>query len=406
MANGPLNGVRILDLTHVWAGPLATRVLADLGAEVVKIERALGRGLATPVAEPIAGWIGGEPGKEPWNANASIVKLARNSQSVCLDLKHPDGKACFLELVSVADIVIENFSARAMPALGLSIETLRTANPNIIYLTMPGYGASGPYRDWVAFGPSVEPMSGITNVMGYSPDEPRNTAMALIDPTSGISATAAILTALRYRQQHLSGAKVEMSLHESGVTFSGPWLIAHQRGEPIESMGNRHPVMAPHGVYPCDGDDAWVAIVCTTDQQWRALCTLTGVGDPDAPLASRQLDHQRIDDKLCNWTRQHNKVAAAEKLQAAGVAAGPVYNTPDMMADTHIADRGFFVPLERNTPVPGNPIKMSGISPADWTPCPRLGADNAAVLKDWLGYDESAIAELEAAGTLSDHPPV
>ena len=159
MVDGPLNGVRILDLTHVWAGPLAVRFLADLGADVVKVESPLGRGPRVPPASPLGGWIGGEPGAEPWNANALFVKLARNRQSLCIDLKSDSGRDTFLELVAEVDVVLENFSARAMPAFGLGWDVLKVANPNLVYVTMPGYGASGPYKDRVAFGPSVEPLS-------------------------------------------------------------------------------------------------------------------------------------------------------------------------------------------------------------------------------------------------------
>ena len=142
--NGPLSGIRILDLTHVWAGPMATRILSDLGAEVVKVERALGRGPSVAAIEPIAGWIGGEPGTEPWNNNAAFVKLARNAQSISLDLKHQQGREIFLQLVAVADVVIENFSARAMPAMDLSYEVLRAHNPRLIYITMPDTALPDP----------------------------------------------------------------------------------------------------------------------------------------------------------------------------------------------------------------------------------------------------------------------
>ena len=276
MAEGPLRGIRILDLTHVWAGPLATRVLADLGATVVKVEGPMSRGPREYRGGlPIGGWLGGKPPAEPWNVNAVFVKLQRNKQSLAIDLKTDAGRDAFLELVAVADVVMENFSARAMPALGLDYARLAAANPRIIYVSMPGFGNSGPYRDRVAFGPSVEPMSGLTTVMGYGRGEPRNTAMALMDPITGVSATAAVVNALRRRERTGKGAHVEMSLHEGGVAFSGPWLIDVQlpgyAGD-IAPLGNRHPDMAPHGVYRCAGDDAWVAIACRDDADWRAHC--------------------------------------------------------------------------------------------------------------------------------------
>jgi crotonobetainyl-CoA:carnitine CoA-transferase CaiB-like acyl-CoA transferase len=406
VAEGPLRAVKILDLTHVWAGPLGTRILADFGAQVVKIEAAHGRGPREGWGTPMGGWIGGEPGSEPWNRNAIFVKLARNSQSVCLDLKHESGVKTFLELVKEADVVIENFSARAMPGLGLDYSVLKSVNPGIIYVTMPGFGTYGPYRDRVAFGPTVEPMSGITNVMGYSRNEPRNTAMALVDAITAVSATAAVVTALRQRQRTGEGQYVEMSLHECGVSFSGPWLIEKQLGGHVEPIGNRHPQMAPHGVYRCTGEDEWLALACSSDDEWVALCPLVGDNlDPAASLEWRRKNHDLIDEKILNWTSKRTKLQAAIELQEAGICAGPVNTTPDMTADEQVIDRGFFVPLDGGVPMPGNPVKMSGSSPADWKPCPRLGADNARILKDWLGYSDSRIDDLVQSGVLNDKPP-
>ena len=407
MADGPLRGVRILDLTHVWAGPLGTRILADLGAEVVKIEAPTGRGPREFPRLNLGGWIGGEPGDDPWNRLAVFVKLQRNKRSVAIDLKTDAGRETFLELVAVADVVIENFSAEAMPALGLGYEALARANPSIVYMAMPGYGKDGPYRDWVAFGPTVEVMSGLTHVLGYGPDEPRNTAVALMDPIAAVNAAGAIVTALREREATGRGSFVEMSLHESGVVFCGPWLVEHQLGGKVERIGNRHPAMAPHGVYPCRGDDAWVAIACRDDADWRALCDVVGAGlDPSAHVAERRASADAIDRAISEWAASRTKEEAADALQAAGVPAGPVNVTPDMVADPQVRERGFFVPLEPGpTPVPGNPVKMDGIGSDDWTPCPRLGADNAAVLGDWLGYDDEKIAGMERAGVLADKPP-
>lgn len=407
MADGPLRGVRILDLTHVWAGPLGTRILADLGADVIKIEAPTSRGPREGARFNFSGWIGGEPGDEPWNRVAVFVKLQRNKRSVAMDLKTDAGRETFLELVAVADVVIENFSAEAMPALGLGYDALSRANPSIIYMAMPGYGKDGPYRDWVAFGPTVEAMSGLSHVLGYGPEEPRNTAMALMDPIAAVNAAGAIVTALREREATGRGSFLEMSLHESGVVFCGPWLVEHQLGGNVERIGNRHPAMAPHGVYPSRGEDAWVAIACRDDRDWRGLCSLVGAGlDPSASLAERRTGCEAIDAKISAWTAARTREEGAVALQAAGVPAGPVNVTPDMTADPQVRERGFFVPLEPGpTPVPGNPIKMAGIGSGDWTPCPRLGADNAAILRDWLDYDDERIAEMERDGVLADKPP-
>jgi len=408
VANGPLNGIRILDLTHVWAGPLATRILADLGADVVKVEAPTSRGPRSyGRATPIGGWVGGDPGDEPYNVNAVFVKLQRNKKSLALNLKTPSGRNTFLELVKKADIVIENFSARAMPALGLDYSALSAANPNIIYVSMPGYGMSGPYQNRVAFGPTVEPLSGLTNVMGYGPKEPRNTAMALPDPIAALNATSAVVTALRKRQQTGHGALVEMSLHEGAAAFCGPWLIETQLGESVQCVGNRHPNMAPCGIYRCSGSDDWVAIACRDDGDWQALCaTIPGTLDAAADLSERVKAHDRIDQIIETWTRQYSKKDASEILQDANIPAGPVNTTPDMTSDPQTIARNFFVPIERGpTVVPGNPIKMKGLSTSDWSPCPPLGTDNHAVLSEWLDYSEEEIDELESSGVIVNRPP-
>lgn len=405
MADGPLRGVRILDLTHVWAGPLAVRHLADLGAEVVKVEAPYGRGPRQARGNPIGGWLAGDPRDEPWNRNAVFVKLARNRRSLAIDLKSPAGREAFLGLVSVADVVIENFSARAMPSLGLGYETLVEANPNLIYVTMPGYGTTGPYKDWVAFGPSVEPLTGLTNVMGYDADSPRNTAMALVDAIAAMSAASAVVTALRRRDFETGSLYVELSLHEAGVSYCGPWLIEHQLGGSVARLGNRHPRIAPHGVYRCAGDDEWIAVACKNDDQWRALCTVVEGLDASATLEVRRQHHDTVDAAISAWTVERTKIEAADALQALGIAAGPVNVTPDMTDDPQVQYRAFFVPLEDQTPVPGNPITMRGTSSTDWTPCPKLGADNAAVLRGWLGYTDEQVTALEEGGVLANEPP-
>jgi crotonobetainyl-CoA:carnitine CoA-transferase CaiB-like acyl-CoA transferase len=408
MAKGPLNGVRILDLTHVWAGPLATRILADLGADVVKIEAPTSRGPRSyGRTTPLGGWIGGAPGDEPFNVNAVFVKLQRNKKSLAVDLKTSVGRTTLLELVKNADVVIENFSSRAMPSLLLDYPVLSAANPKIIYVSMPGFGMDGPYRNRVAFGPSVEPLSGLTSVMGYGPDEPRNTAMALPDPIAALNATSAVVTALRRRQQTGRGALVEMSLHEGAAAFCGPWLIEHQLGESVERIGNRHPNMAPCGIYRCAGSDDWVAIACRDDRDWYAICaTIPGSLDATADLEERVQTHHNIDQLIETWTLRHSKTAAADILQEANIPAGPVNTTPDMTSDSQTIARNFFVSIERGpTPIPGNPIKMKGISSADWTPCPRLGADNHEILREWLGYSIEEIEALECSGVIVNRPP-
>lgn len=406
MVAGPLNNVRILDLTHVWAGPLATRILADLGAEVVKVEAPMSRGPNVYPGMPIAGFIGGHGGNEPYNKNAAFVKLQRNKKSVAIDLKSDMGRRTFLNLVAVADVVIENFSARAMSGLGLDYKRLRKANPRIIHVAMPGFGLTGPYRDRVAFGPTVEPMSGLTHVMGYSHSEPRSTAIALPDPIAAVHSVCAVLASLRRRDETGEGSLVELSLHESAVSSNGAWLVDHQLGAELARAGNAHPAMAPHGIYRCRGEDQWVVIACRNDDDWRALCDCIDLlDDSGLSLPERQEKRQEIDQNIENWTLLHDHGDVEKRLQDRNVPVGHVRRTPDMLADEQVQARGFFVPLEERTPMPGNPIKMQGITSHDWTPCPRLGNDNRKVLSEWLGMSEEQVRSLYEERTIFDHPP-
>jgi crotonobetainyl-CoA:carnitine CoA-transferase CaiB-like acyl-CoA transferase len=403
----PLNNVKILDLTHVWAGPLAVRFLSDLGAEVIKIEAPFGRGPREYPSEPLGGWIGGASGTEPWNVNALFVKLHRNRKSVCLDLKQRQARKIFLELVAMADVVVENFSARAMPSMGLDYEALRLVNEKIIYLSMPGYGMSGPYRDRVAFGPTVEPLSGLTRMLGYGPTEPRNSAMALMDPIAAKQAAAAVTEALMRRNETGAGCLIEISLHEGGVTYSGPWLVDEQLGNMPHCIGNRHPEMAPHGTYPSKGEDQWISIACKNDDQFSALCNVIGYRVASKmSLAERIQAHDEIDEMICAWSAMLTNQQATERLQRQNIAAGPVNAAPDIVADEQVIARQFFVPYERfGTPIPGYPIQMGGIRRDTWTRCPSLGEHNREVLSAWLKYDDERIRALENDGILVDAPP-
>ena len=378
VADGPLRGIRILDLTHVWAGPLATRILADLGAAVVKVEKPHGARSPDVPRRPAhrrLAWAASRR-KSRGTSMRYSSSWQRNKQSVAMDLKTAAGRAAFLDLVQVADVVMENFSARAMPALDLDYPRLAEANPKIVYVAMPGYGKSGPYRDRVAFGPTVEPMSGLTTVMGYGPDEPRNTAMALMDPITGVNAAAAVLDALRQRERTGRGAYVEMSLHEGGVAFCGPWLVDAQLGRHPRSAGaTAIRRWRPTASTPAPWDDAWIAVACRNDADWRALCEVVAGLRAEADRAERVAVHDEIDAAIGAWTGERTKDEAAQLLlQRAGVPAGPVNITPDMTADPQVRARGFFVPLESGpTPMPGNPIKMAGIDRPrlDALPAPR-----------------------------------
>jgi crotonobetainyl-CoA:carnitine CoA-transferase CaiB-like acyl-CoA transferase len=413
-AERPLAGVRVLDLTHVWAGPLATRILGDLGADIVKVEAPSARGQGVIPPRGVGLYPQGDPGAEPWNRQGMFNKLNRNKKSVAIDLKTAAGREILLGLVAECDVVIENFSARTMPKLGLGFDELRRVNPQLIYVAMPGFGTDGPYKDFVAFGPSVEPMTGLTALMGYSVDEPRMTSMALPDACSGVTAAVAMLTALSRRAETGRGGFIDLSLHEAAVALFGEYPIARQlSGEEPRVLGNRHPVHAPCGVYPCAGADDWIQISVCNDAQWQALANLVGEDwtrqSEFANTAGRHAHYDALDARLAQWTAAHGKFALMSALQEAGVAAGAVLDAPELLADAQLTARGYFVELGAahvpSFPYPGMPLRIDGRAAEGWTAAPRLGEHNATVLGALLGLGPERIAELHADGVLVDRPP-
>jgi crotonobetainyl-CoA:carnitine CoA-transferase CaiB-like acyl-CoA transferase len=417
----PLEGIRVVDMTRIWSGPLATVILGDLGADVVKIEAQFGRGPANVPAALGGLYPGGTPGDRPWNRQGLFNKLNRNKRSVALDLKSERGRELFLQLVAESDIVIENFSARAMPGLGLGYDRLREANERIIYLAMPAFGQTGPYRDYIGLGPSIEPLIGLTALMGYSDDEPRVTSVALTDAISGVVAASAMVTALDRRERTGEGGLIDLSQHEAGVTMIGEYFIDRQLtgAEPVRD-GNGHPTAAPHGVYRCAGEDDWIALAATDDGQWQALAATaasdspaaTGWGsDPRfASVEGRREYRAALDEAIEAWTAGHDKHKLMRELQAAGVPAGVVYTPPEVLADPHLEERGYWVELDEPDGglqrYDGSPLRFDGERGYEqWAAAPGLGADNAAVLEGLLGLSAEDVAALYEAQVIVDRPP-
>ena len=404
--DGPLSGLRVLDLTHVWAGPLAVRYLADFGATVVKVEAPdsrAPRGMSHP---PTGGWLGENAVEEPWNRDAGWIVLHRNRFGLCLDLKSTRGRAIFLQLVAVSDVVVENFSARAMANLGLSYSVLANANPGIIYVTMPGYGCDGPYRDRVAFGSVVESHCGLNSRLGYSPEHLVNTTQALPDPLSAHHALCAIVNAIARRKARGAGGRIEVSLHEAGVTATGPELLDYQLSGSGAVYANHHPNMVPHGIYRCAGDDQWLALACENDRQWRSLCVLLGNEHRDMDFQSRRNNQENIDNKINKWTHTHDKKEVSSILQDSGIPAGPVCNSQEVESDEQLGFRRFFGFTDRfDVPMQGSPIHAKTLDAAQWQPAPRLGEHNRDILATWLGYTNQQIVELRRAGVVATEPP-
>jgi crotonobetainyl-CoA:carnitine CoA-transferase CaiB-like acyl-CoA transferase len=417
LAAGPLAGVRVLDLTRVWAGPLAGRLLGDLGADVILIEAPWARGgrEVPPEAARITHLFpDNDVGERPWNRVGGFNKLNRNKRGITLRLDHPRGKALFEALVSHADVVLENYSPRVMPQLGLDFARLRELNPHLVYVAIPGYGSSGPSRDWVAFGPMIESGSGLSSLMGYADSGPYRSGIAWPDPVAGIHAVAATLLALHLRDTdpQRSGRRVEVAMIEAMTMLLGEELLAAQlRGGDPPRRGNRHPARAPQGCYPCEGEDRWIALSVTSDAEWRALCDLAGL---DASLASLDLAgrlarHDRIDDALAAWTRRHSPHGLMQSLQARGLIACAALDARDLVEDPQLAARDFWAELEHPEAgchrVPGLPIRFSATPATYRHPAPCLGQHNAEVLGELLGLGEAEIAELQETGVIVEAPP-
>ena len=428
----PLEGVRIVELSIAWAGPLAARFCADLGADVVRVEHRDSRGTSlTPGAVPPRapeGWRWGElpppafrggifpdadPGERPWNRNGPFNKFQRNKRSLCLDLKDEAGREVFRRLLAEADVLLDNYRPRALDRLGFDFETVTAINPRIVRVSMSGYGATGPYRERGSWGPILEAHSGFAATTGYEDGGPVKQGAAFPDGIGGLTGAFAILDALRERDHTGKAVYVNLSQLESYLSIGGEFLVAASaRGEPPARRGNRSPVCAPQGAYPCRGDDAWVAITVQSDRAWEALAALLGAPVlADTALqevAERHRRHDAIDAEIAAWTRSHDAHEVAAILQEAGIAAGPVLSNLEMVADPHLRERNMIVPIDHpdagRRDFPGFPIRLSETPVERFAGAPTLGQHNEAVLCDLLGYSRSEYEALVAAGVVADSP--
>jgi len=414
-SQGPLSGIRVLDLTRVWAGPLAGRILADLGADVVWVESPWSRGsrqLPDSYVRLTGYYPGFEAGSQPWNRNGFVHKFSLNKRSLALDLATEAGAAAFARLVPAVDVVLENYAPRVMPNLGFDAERLAVLNPSLTYTTMPGYGLTGPCRDWVAFGPTVDGHAGHAALMGYPGEDPHKCGIAWPDPIAGMHAAVATIAALYERQcdpVHRGGV-VEIPQLETAVSMLGAEIVhALAEGDPPR-RGNRHPVWAPQGVYPAAGEDRWVAVSVTDDRAWHGLCEVLGWVDRAGwDVDRRRVEHDQVDAAISAWTCDLEPAEAARRLQAAGVPAGAVTTADEVVADPHLAARGSFVqvdhPLNGSHPWVVLPCRLSRTPATYRRRAPLLGEHNEEVLAAWGGLGADDIAALATAGDIATEPP-
>ena len=413
----PLKNCRVLDLSRIWAGPYCTKLFADMGAEIIKMESLSvydsHRGPVNP-ARGIAAYPDGEPGEEPWNRNGWFNCLHMSKYGVTLELTKDEGRRVFERLVSISDVLIENFRQGSLERLGYTYEELRKHRPDLIYVSMPAFGNTGPWKGYLGYGIGQEQLSGMAHMTGYRGEGPMKSGINHGDPITGSHAAGVLMAALRHRRRTGRGMYIDVSQQESSVALMGPEVLAYQMtGREPERRGNRSGWYGPANSYPCAGEDRWVTIAVTNQEQWRCLTQAmdaTGLADDPrfATAALRLQNHDELDRIISEWTTGREAYHITHELQRAGVPAAPVLRGPDLLADPHYKDRGTFVTVDHPQvgpkQYPGIPWKMS-VTPGQvrW-PSPTLGQHNREVYGELLGLTGSEIDRLEKSGTIGTKP--
>ncbi len=409
-----LEDVRILDFSRIWAGPHATKLLADMGAEVIKVE-------STRAWDPHRMIVGsgnlpdGERGDDPWNRSGWFNTLHLSKYGITADVHHPDGKRVVEELVSISDVVIENFRAGAMERRGLGYARLREIRPDLIMISMPAFGNSGPWKDFIQYGIGQEQLGGIASMNGYlGEDSPVKSGVNFGDPISGAHAAGAVLSALYYRRRTGKGLFLDVSQLESSISLIGEHVLGFQlTGENPGNRGNRHATFAPQGVYACSGEDSWIAISITSDDAWKAFWGVMGNEEMAhdaryADLISRYRNHDELDEVISAWTQASEANDLMHALQGKGVAATAVFKGEDIFNDPHYQERGLLELVDHPSTgpyfIPGIAWKMSGTPGRVRGPSPRLGEHNSFVYGELLGMKREDIDQMEKDGVTGTRP--
>jgi benzylsuccinate CoA-transferase BbsF subunit len=403
-----LQGLRVVDMGWVWAGAVAGQLLAEWGADVIKIESTKRLDPARQ-GRPIRG-DAPDPEQNPMFHNAN-----RRKRSVTLDIRTPKGRDLVLRLVAISDVVIENMTPHALRDARLDYAALSDVNPRIVMLSHPLAGQTGPFRELRGYGPTAGSLVGLDAITGYdAAEEPMGFTHAVADPTVGVQGAFAVLAALRARERSGRGQHIDMSMWESLASYMAYGVLDFQlNGRPGGPRGNEHPLYAPHGLYPCaDGDegDQWIAIVVGNDEEWASL--VRAMGEPEWARASeyeqqsgRRAYRAEIDAHLGEWTRSWEKLELEGYLQEHGVAATACRGQHDRYLDPHLRAREVHVDVEHpvlgTEPLYGNPLRMLRHQPARMHRAPTLGEHSREVLTGLLGISNEEYEQLEREGVLS-----
>ena len=432
----PLAGVRVIDSSRVWAMPFATGLLADMGAEVIKVEATTY--LDTRQAEP---FLHNDPRQRFWERSGIYNSLNRGKRGVTLNLATEEGRQLFRELVATADVLVENNRPGVFTRLGLDYEALRAVRPDLIMLSNSGYGQTGPWRTYGAIALSLEPTTGLAHFTGY-PGGPPVRWSWFTDFPACWTAVFAVCGALYHRNRTGEGQHIDLAMYEVGVSLLGEELLDYMlNGVDRPRIGNRHPEQAPHGVYPTRSaergtrngpdathdsafgvprstlEDTWVTIAVMSEAKWQALCAVMGrpelVQDPRFRTAAARKAHEdELDALVAAWTATRDQCEVMHTLQAAGIAAGAVQTTRDLFFDPQLTARGFFERVDHSDrdpalgvrPYPGRAWRLSRTPGAIQRRAPGLGEHNGAVLHGLLGVPEAALAALAERGVIGDAP--
>jgi crotonobetainyl-CoA:carnitine CoA-transferase CaiB-like acyl-CoA transferase len=417
---GPLAGIRVCDFCWMGVGSVATRLLGDFGAEVIKIETRtrldLPRRLPIYKGEDRRTFGEEDPDPDP-DKGGLFNNYCRNKLGVTIDLRQDRGRELAERLIARCSVVTENFAPGVMERWGFTYERLRELRPDVIYARMSGYGHSGPYGDYRSYGPVVQAVSGLSHISGLPGREPSGWGLSYMDNMAAYYASSALLMAILHREQTGEGTEIDVSAVEVGVHLVGPLLLdvavnGRSTRRPDFPLGNRieHPEAAPHGVYPSRGDDRWVAIAVLDDRQWASLVAVLGhpawATDPAlATAAGRHAAQDALDGYLAAWTATQDRHELMALLQRAGVPAGAVQDARDVNErDPQAAAHGLFFELDH--PVIGRarfeglPFQASSFAPDHWRSAPLLGEDNDYVFREVCELDDDEWDELVAAGVI------
>jgi crotonobetainyl-CoA:carnitine CoA-transferase CaiB-like acyl-CoA transferase len=392
----PFAGLRVLDLTSLWSGPYAMMMLGALGADVIKVES-----IQRP--DPYR-YTFAPPGKDHWYEWAPLWNDSNcNKRDITIDLTSDRGKELVKKLVAESDIVISNFSNRVMPNLGLTNDKLLELNPNVIAITMPGYGQGGPWEGYVGYAVAFEQLV-YGSMTGYADGAP-SYAGGFCDPMVGFHMVAAITLALQQREETGKGTEIELPQCETLDSLFAPEHIAVQMGAPVPSRrGNKHEWMAPHDAYRVAGTDEWITLAVATDEEFAALAD--GIGEHDlanderfATVEARKGNEAALDAAISEAVKDQDAVALEQQLQRAGVAACHVAKGFDLVSDPGLQHIDFFQEMTRKITETQSfktwPFRFSSIDSSHKTEPPLLGEHNHEVLSGLLGLSDDEIAQLE-----------